>query len=447
MARRASLPTTPIPLRLAEPAPVLPTESFRLSRAMLAILLLSSIDAMDFLDRGTGLRYLLLAIPFGAAATIRFRMPSTFVRRPAITDVLLGGLFVFGLVGTMVGLAFLGTSSGARPIFFPMSIAFLYLITLEEPTEEEAGRLLVALSWIGFLYVVMNALTNSGILPGLLEFKQYRNASFPYVALGIGATLMLRRRARTLVMVALACFIFLTYPAATTILVALAAVATLFISRPTASTVRPWIVGLVATGVLAIALANFSQSIALTNRYFDLVDKANANAGRLDLWTDGIQKFRASPVFGDAFSGDIVTVRDRDQRVLPYHNDFVLFLAEGGAIGLGLLVGWMIALNFLLLRRQRAFLVTGQETKAALLRALHVGFNAFFVAAGFNPVFPGLSRSATIFGLYAVAMSLGPGPPEGQPAASYEASIGALSGPPRPRIVSDPGRPRTPRRR
>ena len=33
-----------------------------------------------------------------------------------------------------------------------------------------------------------------------------------------------------------------------------------------------------------------------------------------------------------------------------------------------------------------------------------VGFNSFFVAAAFNPVLEGLSRSAVIFSMYGLAM-------------------------------------------
>ena len=95
------------------------------------------------------------------------------------------------------------------------------------------------------------------------------------------------------------------------------------------------------------------------------------------------------------------------EKALPYHNDFVLFLAEGGLLGAGLLVGWMFLAEATIIRRYRGFVRAGQDDHANLLRVILVCLNAFFVAMAFNPVLPGASRSATIFGLYAIAMSLG----------------------------------------
>jgi O-antigen ligase len=92
---------------------------------------------------------------------------------------------------------------------------------------------------------------------------------------------------------------------------------------------------------------------------------------------------------------------------LPFHNDFVLFLANGGLVGLGLLVTWFAMTELTLLRRYRGFIRAGDVRRAGLLRAILVCLNAFVVAMAFNPVLPGASRSATVFGLYAIAMSVG----------------------------------------
>jgi hypothetical protein len=60
-----------------------------------------------------------------------------------------------------------------------------------------------------------------------------------------------------------------------------------------------------------------------------------------------------------------------------------------------------------IIRRYRGFVRSGQIDKANVLRVILVCLNAFLVAMAFNPVLPGATRSATIFGLYAIAMSLG----------------------------------------
>ena len=70
----------------------------------------------------------------------------------------------------------------------------------------------------------------------------------------------------------------------------------------------------------------------------------------------------------------------------------------------------------------RLDLQAGQDERANLIRAILVCLNAFFVAMAFNPVLPGASRSATIFGLYAIAMSLGEPAPKTEPKTEVSAT-------------------------
>jgi O-antigen ligase len=153
-----------------------------------------------------------------------------------------------------------------------------------------------------------------------------------------------------------------------------------------------------------------------------VVDKANANSGRLDLWTEGLERWGEAPVFGSGFAGEVTAVRSRDEKALPFHNDFVLFLANGGIVGLGLLITWIVMTELTILRRYRGFVRAGDLGRAGLLRAILVCLNAFVVAMAFNPVLPGASRSATIFGLYAIAMSVGE-PPPGRRRAAEQAAL------------------------
>jgi O-antigen ligase len=92
---------------------------------------------------------------------------------------------------------------------------------------------------------------------------------------------------------------------------------------------------------------------------------------------------------------------------LPFHNDYILFLVEGGLLGLSLLLAWVIATELMMLRRYRAYLELGEYSRAGLMRALLIGFNAFFIAAAFNPLFTGMSSSATIFAIYGLMSALG----------------------------------------
>ncbi len=401
------------------------TDSYRLARSFLFLMSLTVVDAFNVLDRGGAMRYLVLLIPIGTMVAIRMREPSMLVRSPASSDVVLGILYVLGMGGSLIGVAFLGTQDTVRPAFLPMLLGLLYLFTLREPTDREVGRTMTWLAWIGLVYVAMNVAVNLQILPGLLQYKQYRNASFAFVALALAAAFVTRRYRRFLVIMVLTGIIFVTYPSATSLLIILSVFLTLFLTGRRATGLR----SLVVTGLVLLfavfAIANFQEGVKLTSDYFSAVGKADANAGRIDLWTSGIEKFQQSPLVGSVFSGSSVAVRARDQKALPYHNDFVLFAAEGGLLGLGLLLGWIVLTEIVIVRRYRRFIRVGQQDRADLLRVILVCLNAVFVAMLFNPVLPGASRSATVFGLYAIAMSLGdPGLPRRAEAADAVRALG-----------------------
>jgi hypothetical protein len=387
------------------------TDSYRLATSFLILMSIVTIDVFNYLDRGGATRYLILLVPIGTLVWIRMHEPSMIMRRPGTADVALLVLFLLGFGGSLAGVAFLGTQDTVRSVFIPMSLGLLYLFTIRPPTDDETNRILQWLGWIGLVYTVMNFLVNTSLLPGLLAYKQYRNASFAYVALGIACAFILGRRARLFALIVMTTVIFFTYPSATSVLVLATVFLTLFLTSRRASSLRSLIVGAAVVLLAVIALMNFQAGVKITSDYFNAVGKADANAGRIDLWTAGVDKWRQSPWVGNVFSGDATAVRSRDQKALPYHNDFVLFLAEGGLLGAGLLVVWMVLTELTLISRYRGFMRSGQVARANLIRAILVTLNAFFVAMAFNPVLPGATRSATIFGLYAIAMSLGKPPP------------------------------------
>jgi O-antigen ligase len=273
----------------------------------------------------------------------------------------------------------------------------------------------------------MNAIVNLQLIPGLVEFKQYRNASVAMVALAVASAVALGNRRRLFLVLGLAAFIFVTYPSATSVLVGASVVLSFYLTGKRSSGLRSILVAVMVVAATAFALANFNRGVDVADNYFEAVDKANANSGRLDLWGEGLARWQEAPIFGTGFAGEATAVRDRDGKTLPFHNDFVLFLATGGVVGLGLLLAWFVLTELTLIRRYRLFTAAGDTTRAGLLRAILVALNAFVVAMAFNPVLPGASRSATVFGLYAIAMSLGQPPSS---VAGAEAQPGeALSAP------------------
>ena len=394
-----------------------PTETYRFMRVLLVVMVIVTLDFTKFLDKGNALRYLILVVPFGEALLIRARSRTWLVRRASFGDKILLVLLLFGGVGSVCGRLFLHTSSTALPIFIPMAMAFLYLLTLEQPTEDETRKILQAIAAIGLLYVLLNALANAGLAPTLKASRSYRNADVMYIALGFAALMFGRWRAPLVVLSLLAVFVFVTYPSATAAMVMLVTLVTIFATRPRGSRARFYVTGITVLLVLVVALFGFGKTIQLAGDYFSAVGKQNNTNARLALWEAGIEKFTQSPLFGDAFSGEtsITVYRQAGQRAPfhnPYNDDYILFLASGGVFGFLLLTSWIAWVEVTAYRRYRSFLATGDRCHAALTRALLVGFNAWLTAAAFNPLFSGTGRSMSLFAMYGLMMVMGrPSPP------------------------------------
>lgn len=376
------------------------------------ILLATALDVFNVLDRpsrGGPYRYAILLIPIIALIAIRAN-GSTLVRRPRSHELVLLLLFVFGLVGTVYGILFAGVTSTARSLFLPMTVAIFAVLVVEPVTEEESRKLMRAIAGIATVYIAIGAMAYSGAIPGLLEFRQFKNATFPYVAIGIAAAYLLGRPWWAAVLLGLAAVIFAGYPSATSSLVLLTTVIVLLATGRRASRARPYVLGAAILLAATVAVANFGTSTELAGSYFDAVGKRNTSQGRLEFWSSGIQSFQESPWIGSGFASDTVVETGREQ-ASPYHNDYILFLAEGGLVGLALVVAWILLLLADLTRRYFAFLRGGGPERANLARLLLIGISAFVVSMAFNPVLEGLSRSATVFALAAMASTLGSADP------------------------------------
>jgi O-antigen ligase len=384
------------------------SDGYRYARAALFIFFAAGVDVFNVLDRGGSKRYLIMLVPIVVVLMTRVRRRSLFVRRANLTDKIIFGVWLMGMIGSLYGVAVKGGNTTARPLFFPMTLAFLYLFVLESPSDGESARLLRGIVFVGALYIALAAVVNMGILPHLAAFKQFRNAQFAYVMIGIAGAWLMRRWSLLVVLLVLEAFNFLAYPSATSILCTIAMLITFFITKPHGSRARPYVVAILALLLTMLALASISKVAQITGDYFVAVGKTNANNGRLAIWTTGVDQWRQSPFVGQVFTGGTVaqTFRANNGQLLqlPFHNDYVLFLAEGGLIGLLLLISFILSLNARLARAHRKFVAQGRWERANLVRLLMVGFNSFFLAASFNPVLEGLSRSAVIFSMYGLAM-------------------------------------------
>jgi O-antigen ligase len=401
-------PTMAVRARSRAPAKAIPSDGFRYARALLIVFFVTAVDVFNYLDRsvrGGAARYVILLVPLVALFAIR-SSGSTLIRKPRHYEVALILLFAFGFVGTMYGVLFLGVTSTARALFLPMSLAIASLFVVEPLREDEAHRIVRALAVIATIYIVLGATVYSGLLPGLAQYRQFKNATFPYVTIGIAAVYLLGHRWWMVGLLVGAAVIFAGYASATSSLVFLVTILTLLATSARATRARPYLMAGVGLMIVVIAIVNFGTSTEVAGRYFETVGKRNTSQGRMEFWANGIATFQESPFIGTAFASDTVTESSKTA-ASPYHNDFVMFLAEGGLVGAGLLIAWIALLLTSLIRAYFGFAAAGSPERARLARLLLVGLNGFFVAMAFNPVLEGLSRSATVFALAAIASTLG----------------------------------------
>lgn len=395
------------------------SDSYVFGRALILVLLIVALDVPNYLDVGSAPRYAILLIPVAGAFAVAWNRSTGIVRRPNFADKVLITLGTLGIVGTTYGVLVHHTATTMRPVFLPMLIAPLYIWTLRLPSRMEVERLLRQVAGVALIYACLNAVVNSGLVKQLLVYKHFRNANELYVAMAIVGAGVLGRWLRLAILVMLAALIFKTYPSLTSFLVVIGTLITLFMTRPRASSARPYVVASLAVTAVLVALLNFTRIVQLSSSYYETVGKTNNNSTRITLWKPAIAQFEASPIYGSWFGGEATAPVHVGPYIvvrLPFHNDYLLFLADGGVLGLGMLLVWLIATETIALRRYRGYIDAGQWHHAMLMRVLLVGFNAFWISAGFNPNLESTGTSATIFAIYGLMMVLGP------PAAAHMAT-------------------------
>ena len=102
-----------------------------------------------------------------------------------------------------------------------------------------------------------------------------------------------------MLVVALAVVIFVAYPAATYLAVAVTAAATAFATGPRATPRRGLMIGVVVVTLLAIAFLNLRATSDVVDEYFRDVGKQSNVETRLDLWREGLRQVQ-SPLLGSS---------------------------------------------------------------------------------------------------------------------------------------------------
>src|SRR5439155_5330104 len=124
-----------------------------------------------------------------------------------------------------------------------------------------------------------------GFLVKRATYRQYKNATLLYLAMGIAATYALRQHYRLAFLLVAALFIFKAYPSGTAVLVVLGTIFTFYLTGSKRSNLRPYVIGLAGTLAVAVVLLNFSAGIGIASDYFSSAGQRNNNGTRTALWT------------------------------------------------------------------------------------------------------------------------------------------------------------------
>lgn len=397
----------------------------RLWVAGVATLAIVVVDLPGYFLRHGVTRFALPLFPFLVAGVAVRRHEHIVIKRLTTSDRLLLALFLYGLLGSLYGVAFGTATSPALSVFAPLAVGLIHFTAVGRPEHGECVRYLRWLTNLGVLYVSFHAATNVGLLPTFggsvsegsqqidVFFRVFGHEKAFLLGLAFGGAWFLHRRLTLVALGVMAVLIFRTYPAGTYVVVALVAVLTLAATGPRFGRRVSYLIG---TLVLLLVLAIYAQvttdsssrRTSLAGAYFELVDKVDNTETRAELWGQAIDQIRRSPLVGSAFTGDIsIKVNLAGRRyAVPPHNDLLQVGMGGGVPAMGLLVGWIVTTNVLIGRRCRRFARAGANSAASLSRVLLVGYNGFFAVALLNPVMAKIGLGVTAMVLYALMMSI-----------------------------------------
>jgi O-antigen ligase len=282
-------------------------------------------------------------------------------------------------------------------------------------TAAESARYQRMLVNVVLVFLVLAILSElPGWPPGNPIFSAHERSFF--AAIGVSAALFQRRVGVAALIVFLAGIVFLQYPAATWVLVTVAALLTGYATSNRGRRSGGLVLVLFAVALLGFGLTQVQggQS-SLAKSYFSVVSKTDNTNTRSQLWTAAQREIAKRPLVGSAFTGNftvpnvdrVITDLPASARIAP-HNDYLQLMVLGGLFAAFLFVGFIVSANVIVIRRTRWFLDERRSAEASFARVLLIGFNAALAAAFFNPVISQIGIGAAIYLLYALMMTVRP---------------------------------------
>jgi hypothetical protein len=174
--------------------------------------------------------------------------------------------------------------------------------------------------------------------------------------------------------------------------------------------------GFLALGV-GILAAIFAAVYCIANvgdldGYFKSVIGGTSNAKMREHYFElAVDDLRTSPLLGDWFSGEVAysyvfgsSTGASEELQRPIHNDFLMLLARGGAIGGGIFVLFMITSLVTALRNYRVCVMHGFQEMAKLLLLLAVTLVSGLICMTVNPVINSVSTGWSFYYILALVI-------------------------------------------
>lgn len=367
---------------------------------------IQTFDVTNRLRSGSILKFVAVGLVGLGLANASLTIRKSRLASAHISDLALRGLAIYMAAGAFVGRLFLGTRTAALGAAVPLLIVLI-------PTPQRrvgfrgSASLLRALTHALLAIVLMTAVAQVTPLLGSSGRAAFGHEK-AHLVVAAPIALWLARRFRLFALaLALVGITFVAYPAATYVLVFVGALLTLSFTSGRQVSRRIGVALMVSVPIgLIVAAAYLASTSALASEYFSATGKQSNAEFRTLLYTEAGDRIRQSPLVGSFFTGETVvplpsnravTIDGRRFREVPPHSDVLEVWMVGGALGLGLLLVWLVGTNIEVARFCRS---DRDAIDKKLVRLLLVIINGFFVVGLVNPIFRQVGNTLILAGSY-----------------------------------------------
>lgn len=406
------------------PTRVAPTASIRhdrtiaysgvLLRAVPLMIIVAAVDRNGFfLLSGGPLRYLLL-LPF-ISLIIYWALRRVGTPGPVDRISVAFGLFTMvALAGSIVGIASSQTESSPLPVAAGATMAFLHL-GVPHVSEDQCLRLVRWLQVSLYLYLAVHTAAAFGIVHSDILVQvgdeltktngAYNHEKWPLLAMALYLALRRRSVVFFIACAAAVAAIFISYPAGTYAVGALAlGGVTIALRRRRPPLVKLFAALIAVAALIVVQVTGAGSQFALG--YYSHVNRVSNVSTRSEIWQATLSAIHKNPLIGSLFAGNATVEMHVGNLppIVPPHNDYLELLLVGGVVGLAIFLA-KVGSTFRQLSEALG-LDHLTATRRQLLEVTVVGLTAFLVDFMFNPILLKLNLAAIFFGLIGLVPAL-----------------------------------------